>query len=72
MTDLWYVVFATNTDTQKHDTDEKEFAEISEKDNHLSDKTNKCSNESRYANCGEGHMTGSNDCEMEQNEGANK
>ena len=30
-TDPWFVIFAKNTYTQKHDTDEKEFAEIAEK-----------------------------------------
>ena len=30
-TDPWYVIFATNTDTQKQDADVKEFAEIAEK-----------------------------------------
>ena len=30
-TDVWYVIIATNTDTQKQDADEKEFAEIAKK-----------------------------------------
>ena len=36
--------FLQNTDTQKQDADEKNFAEIAEIDDHISDKTNKCSN----------------------------
>ena len=34
-------------------------------DDHTSDKTNKCQNESSYSNCGEGHMAGPNNCEVE-------
>ena len=35
-------------------------------DDHTSDKTNNCSNESKCADCGERHMVGSNDCEIEK------
>ena len=35
------------------------------KDDHTSDKANKCSNESKCANCGERHMIGCNNCEIE-------
>ena len=34
-------------------------------DDHTSDKPNKCPNESKCANCGDGHMAGSNDFELE-------
>ena len=33
-------------------------------DDRTSDKTNECSNESKYANCREGHMAGRNECEI--------
>ena len=33
-------------------------------EDHISDKINKCSNESKCANYEEGNMTGSNDCEL--------
>ena len=36
------------------------------KDDHISDKTNKCSYESKCANCAEGHMAGNNDCDIEK------
>ena len=42
------------------------------KDNHTSDKTNKCPSESKCAKCGEGHMAGSNKCEVEMKERVNK
>ena len=34
-------------------------------DDYTSDKTNKCPNESKRANCGEGHVAASNDCDKE-------
>ena len=40
-------------------------------DDHISDKTNKCSYEPKCENCGEGHMTGSNDCEFEKRRNGN-
>ena len=33
-----------------------------EKYDHISDKTNKCPNQSRCENCGGGHVVGSSDC----------
>ena len=35
-------------------------------DDHISDKINKCLNESKCANCEEGNMAGSNDCEQKK------
>ena len=37
-------------------------------DDHTSDKTSKCSYESKCANCGEVHMVGINDCQIEKKE----
>ena len=38
---------------------------ICEEDDHTSDKTNKCSKESKCVNCGEGHIAGNNHCAIE-------
>ena len=42
--------------------------QICGEDDHMGDKTNKCSNESECTNCGEGHVEGSNECETEKRE----
>ena len=36
------------------------------KEDHTSDKTNHCPNEAKCVNCGERHMAGSNNCEVEK------
>ena len=41
-------------------------------DDQTSDKTNKCPNESKCANCREGHIAGSNNSEVEIQEGVIK
>ena len=51
-------------DIQEQVADKTEFDENQEEDDQISDKTNKCSKESKCANCGEGHMTGCNDYEI--------
>ena len=35
-------------------------------DYHTRDKTKQCPNESKCVNCGEGHMVGGNNCEVEK------
>ena len=64
-TDPWYDVVATKADTQKKDTDEKEFAKIAQKKTTQVTKLKKCQNESKCANCGEGHKAGSKNCKIE-------
>ena len=47
-----YVIIATNTDTQKQDVDQKQFAEIAEKMTTQVTKQTKSPNESKCVNCG--------------------
>ena len=65
-TDPCYVIFATNTLYRHTNTRSRQKGayRICGEDDHTNDKTKKCPNESKCANC-EGHMSGCNSCENE-------
>ena len=66
-TDQWHVIFTTITDTKTR-CRRKEVCRNCGEDDHTSEKTNKYAKESKCADCGKGHMTGSSNCEFEINE----